>query len=187
VGHSKGVADILHSLVEYPALAPQVAAVIGVAGVVNGSPTADGAADFFKGLARKIPFGACPPGDGMAIDNLQRTYLLPWIRSNPLPDGILYVSIAAFASRDNTSTILQAGYNNLATIDPRNDSLVIYYDQVIPGSHLLGFANADHWAVALPFETKTPFLVSTLIDKNHFPRTAMLEAALVYIGNHLQQ
>ena len=35
-------------------------------------------------------------------------------------------------------------------IDGRNDSQVIFYDQLIPGSTLLGYLNADHWAVAVP-------------------------------------
>ena len=34
-------------------------------------------------------------------------------------------------------------------IDGRNDSQVIFYDQLIPGSTLLGYLNADHWAVAV--------------------------------------
>ncbi len=35
-------------------------------------------------------------------------------------------------------------------IDGRNDSQVIFYDQVIPGSSLVGYINADHWAIAVP-------------------------------------
>jgi hypothetical protein len=33
-----------------------------------------------------------------------------------------------------------------------NDSHLLYYDQVIPSSALPGYANADHWALALPIE-----------------------------------
>jgi hypothetical protein len=39
----------------------------------------------------------------------------------------------------------------LSQVDSRNDSQVIFYDQVIPGSVLLGYLNADHWAIAVPF------------------------------------
>jgi hypothetical protein len=27
---------------------------------------------------------------------------------------------------------------------------VIFYDQVVPGSALVGYVNADHWALAVP-------------------------------------
>jgi len=35
-------------------------------------------------------------------------------------------------------------------VDARNDSQVIFYDQFIPGSTLVGYLNADHWALAVP-------------------------------------
>jgi hypothetical protein len=37
---------------------------------------------------------------------------------------------------------------------PRNDGLLLIYDQIIPGGTLLGYANADHWSVALSLENK---------------------------------
>ena len=43
VGYSKGTPDILEGLVTYPELAQRVAAVVSVAGAVNGSPLADDA------------------------------------------------------------------------------------------------------------------------------------------------
>jgi pimeloyl-ACP methyl ester carboxylesterase len=38
VGHSKGAVDILHCLAKFPPAARRVAAVVSVAGAINGSP-----------------------------------------------------------------------------------------------------------------------------------------------------
>ena len=43
IGYSKGAPDILGGLVTYPELAQRVAAVVSVAGSVNGSPPANDA------------------------------------------------------------------------------------------------------------------------------------------------
>jgi predicted alpha/beta hydrolase family esterase len=40
VGHSKGAVDILHCLVNFPQAVRHVAAVVSVAGAINGSPMA---------------------------------------------------------------------------------------------------------------------------------------------------
>ena len=46
------------------------------------------------------------------------------------------------------------------------------------GSALLGYLNADHWALAVPIARAHRWLGSTLIDQNDFPREALLEAVL---------
>ena len=66
-------------------------------------------------------------------------------------------------------------------MDPRNDSQVIFYDQVIPGSTLLAYLNADHWAVAVPIAREHRLIGSTLVDENDYPREALLEALLRYV------
>jgi hypothetical protein len=43
-------------------------------------------------------------------------------------------------------------YRNLAGTDPANDGLVAASDAIVSGSTLLGYPNADHLAVAMPFE-----------------------------------
>ena len=56
------------------------------------------------------------------------------------------------------------------SMDPRNDSQTLFTDQLIPGSVLLGYLNADHWAVALPLDQAHPLLAATFTNRNAFPR-----------------
>ncbi len=73
----------------------------------------------------------------------------------------------------------------LAEIDPRNDGQLLFYDQVIPGATLLGYANADHWAVAVPIEEKHPLLAMLVTGYNRFPRDLLVEAIVLYTAEQL--
>jgi hypothetical protein len=44
------------------------------------------------------------------------------------------------------------------------------YDQLIPGGTLLGYANADHWSVALSLENKNLLISETIRAPQQFPR-----------------
>jgi len=57
-----------------------------------------------------------------------------WLSENRLPASVKYFSLVAFTERENISTILRPTYDSLAQIDPRNDSQLIFYDQLIPGA-----------------------------------------------------
>ena len=83
------------------------------------------------------------------------------------------------------SQILQSGYKKLASIDPRNDSQVIFYDEVIPGSTLVGYVNADHWAVVLPIARSHETTGKLFVTQNAYPREALLEALLRFIEEDL--
>jgi pimeloyl-ACP methyl ester carboxylesterase len=185
VGYSKGAPDILEAVVGYPEIRQRVAAVVSVAGTVNGSPLADQIDEPYQDLLKKIPLPQCPPGVGDPVESLKRSMRLQWLSRNRLPESIKYFSLAAFAGRDDISTILQSSYDRLALIDPRNDSQVIFYDAIIPGSTLLGFVKADHWAVAMPFSQDAPQLSHGLIDKNEFPREVLLEAMIRFVEEKL--
>jgi hypothetical protein len=82
---------------------------------------------------------------------------------------------------------LKSTYKKLAVIDPRNDSQVIFYDQVIPGSTLLGYLNADHWAIAVPVAESHPFIGKHFVDKNNYPRKAIFEAVLRFIEEDMDR
>ncbi len=185
VGYSKGTADILEAVVGYPEIRQRVAAVVSVAGTVNGSPLADQIDKPYQELLKKIPLPQCPPGVGDPVESLKRSTRLQWLSRNRLPDSIKYFSLGAFAGRDDISAILQSSYDRLAMIDPRNDSQVIFYDAIIPGSTLLGFVKADHWAVAMPFSQDAPQLSHGLTDKNEFPREVLLEAMIRFVEEKL--
>jgi hypothetical protein len=51
-------------------------------------------------------------------------------------------------------------------------------------SAVLGFANADHWAIALPFHEDMPS-ASALVTRNEFPRKLLLEAAVRFVEEAL--
>ena len=64
---------------------------------------------------------------------------------------------------------------------------MIAWDQIIPGSTLVGYVNADHWAVAVPISESHPFLGKTLVNHNAYPRRAMLEAVLRFVEEDLDR
>jgi hypothetical protein len=179
IGYSKGAADMLEMLARYPETRPRVAAAVSLAGTVMGSPLADDPPRLLPVLAEALSGGRCTAGDGAAFASLRRTERIEFLaRFPPASYGVPLYSLGAFASLERTSRVLQPMHNRLAAMDPRNDSQTLSTDQVIPSSALLGYLNADHWAVALPLDTHQRLLSATLTDCNTFPRAAMLEALL---------
>ena len=182
IGYSKGAIDILHFLVNYPDLASCVAAVISVSGAVNGSPMAEKFEDLYEQwFADALP-SRCPPGDKKVLISLDRKVQMAWLASHSLPGHVAYFSLATFADRSHIARILHMSYDQLAQIDPRNDGQLIFYDQIIPGSTLLGFANTDHWDIALPVRQKYRFWgrPAVLPEFNEFPRDILLEALVLF-------
>lgn len=184
VTHSKGAVDVLEALVASPELVRRTTAVVSVAGAINGSPLADTFADGFVRWIEALPLSSCPPGEGTeAVDSLRRATRLRFLADHPLPASVRYYSLPAFAARKDTSAILRPFYDILARTDPLNDGLVIASDAVIPGARLLGYANADHLAVAMPFAKAG--LLAALINRNSYPRAALLEAIARYVEEDL--
>jgi hypothetical protein len=58
---------------------------------------------------------------------------------------------------------------------------------VIPGSVLLGYLNADHWAVAVPINRTHSFIGATFVDKNAFPREVLVEAIIRFVEEDLNR
>ena len=86
------------------------------------------------------------------------------------PREVPFYSLVAYPQPDRISWILKSSYNQLSRIDARNDSQVIFYDQVVPGGTLLGYLNADHWAVVVPFARTHSTIASVLVTHNAYPR-----------------
>jgi hypothetical protein len=86
---------------------------------------------------------------------------------------------------ERISSILRGFNDKLSRIDGRNDSQVIFYDQLIPGSTLLGYLNADHWAIAIPIARTHGTLGSLFVTQNAYPREALLEAILRFVEEDL--
>lgn len=185
VGYSKGTPDILEGLATYPEMAQHVAAVVSVAGAVNGSPLADNAPESMLSLLEYLPGSDCGAGDGGALNSMKPSTRRDVARTHKLPGTVQYYSLASFAQREQISFGLQGGYDDLAKIDPRNDSQLLFYDQIIAGGTLLGFVNADHWAVALPISRERPVLAATLVNRNEFPREMLLEAIIRHVEERL--
>ena len=186
IGHSKGAVDTLHYLVKYPQASRRVAAVVSVAGAINGSPLAAKGADIYTGLARYFFFGQCDTGDDGAINSLRPAVRMSWLAANPLPESARYFSLAACTRRDNINMLLKTGYDLLWTYSPRNDGVLLISDQIIPGGTLLGYANADHWSVVLPLENKNLLISQTVHAQQKFPRKVLLQAILLYVAETLE-
>jgi len=185
VGYSKGVIDILHFLVEFPALAARVDAVVGISGPVLGSRVAS-RADWIYDLLFKESFATrCDPGDGEVIDSLLPDVRLQWMKAHALPEHVRYFTLGAFTTREHIARGLVSSWEILAKDDLRNDGQVTIDSALIPGSVLLGYANSDHWALAIDIEEELEWL-SHRPDPQPFPRTALFEALLRTVAEDLQ-
>lgn len=177
VGYSKGMSDILELIGSSDrASIPAGSSIVSLAGVVGGTPLADSAAARAYGLMSWLPFPGCGPGDRMAVASLTRAHRSNWLSTHKLPTRLNYYSICAFAALDDVSLALRTGWKALAISDRRNDGNVIASDSIIPGSQLLGYANADHWALALPLALKAPLRAKLFANKNQYPRVVLLES-----------
>lgn len=186
LGYSKGTIDILHFLVAYPDLAMRVRAVLSVAGAVNGTPLAD---RYYKvrydnWLAGLFP-GSCSSGDGGVLDSLSRVNQFRWLVKHPLPGHVSYFSLAAFARYKDMQLFQQPTYKMLEKVEPLNDGQVLFLDQLIPGSSLLGYVNADHWTVAVPVEDTFSNRPPALRDRNRKLRGLLFESMVLFLSESL--
>jgi hypothetical protein len=185
MGYSKGTPDILEAIVDYPEIHERIAAMVSVAGAVGGSLVADGAKESQADLLSALPGADCDRGDGEAVASLRTDVRRRWLAEHPLPPGVRYYSVVTLPEPDEISRILKPAYRRISKVDPRNDSQVIYSDQIIPAGTLLGFVNADHWAVVLPIDRSHPVIGTLFVNRNAYPREALLEAILRFVEEDL--
>lgn len=176
LGYSKGASDIIEVLGRFPGAVPTGSAVVGVAPVIAGTPIADRGEDLYAAVSR-LPFPGCGPGDGGAVSSLTRRDRLGWLAAKPMPPGVAFYVLPAFARRTSISPVLRPFHDRLSSHDARNDGQVIFQDAVPPGARVLGYADADHWAVALPMLEGFP-AAAPLLSRNGYPRAVLLEAVL---------
>ena len=187
IGYSKGAPDILEAVTTYPELSRRVAAVVSVSGAVKGSPLAEDSTQAQANMLTLVPGSKCEEEDG---DNAADASLKPgvrkaWLANHSLPEHIKYYSIVTFPEPERVSWALQNSYVLLGQSDPRNDTQVIIFDQMIPGSTVIAAANADHWAIAVPVARNHPLAGKGLVNHNDYPREAFLEALLRYLEEAL--
>jgi dienelactone hydrolase len=187
IGYSKGAPDILEALVAYPEIRSRVAAVVSAAGAIGGSPLANDAEQYQADLLRHVPGATCTSGDGGAVQSLRPATRKAWLAQHPLPDELHYYSIVTFPQPERISSILKSSYKKLSRVDSRNDSQLIFYDQIVPGSMLLAYVNADHWALAVPVARTHPTIGALFVTQNAYPREALAEAILRFVEEDLPE
>lgn len=184
LGYSKGATDLQVSLATHEDARLAVAAMIAVAGTVGGSRLMDILPKQTRKWIRKLHFGTCDMGDGGALSSLNRGERQTFLERFPEPVVPTY-SLVAVSNEDNTSLILRPSWRQLSAYESEQDSQMIKYEAIVPGSVYLGAARADHWAVAMSFENAQSPIVRAAVNHNRFPRTALLEALVRFVNQDL--
>jgi len=185
IGYSKGTPDILEAIVSYPEIRERITAVVSASGAVGGSPLANDATQSQLELLKHWPDAECTSGDGGAVESLRPATRKAWLAENPLPEDFPYYSLVTYPNPERISLMLESSYNKLSRVDARNDGQLLFYDQVIPGSTLIAYINADHWALSVPVARTHPTIGSMFVDQNDYPREALLEAVLRFVEEEL--
>jgi hypothetical protein len=189
VGYSKGVCDALEAVAGHEGVRRRVDAVVAVAGAVAGSVLAEGIPEPLGTLVSRADLPGCDAGDGLGVESLRRATRKDWLARHALPRSVRYFSLVALPERDRVSAILRPGHRRIAAVDPRNDGQVVWADAFIPAGTFLGYANADHWAVALPIVRSAPpglrAAAAAVLDRNAFPREVLLEAIVRHVEEEL--
>ncbi len=185
MGYSKGAVDIQVALARHPEIRQRVAAVVSLAGVIGGSPLADEMGEDELDMLQYFPGARCAPVDGGVMNDIRPATRQAWLGRHPLPPGIAYYSLITVPAPGQVSLLLRSSYKTLAQTDAHNDSQVLLADQYLPDSALLGFLNADHWAVAVPIARSHGIVGTLLVNRNAYPREALYEALMRLIAEDL--
>ena len=183
--YSKGLPDTLEFIVRFPLAAQRIAAVVAVSGAVNGSPLADDLLAPYREWVAAFPLPGCDVGTGDELHDLRREVRLAWWRDNRAAVKLPVFSLVATPRPDHISPGTLGTYRSLAKIDPRNDGKLLWTDQIVPGGYLLGYANADHWTIAIPVAAELPSLA--FLFRDQVPRVALVEAAIEVVAETLDR
>ena len=176
LGYSKGAPDLQVMLANFPDLRPRIAAFLSVAGASGGSRMADAAPAMAEKYMNQFQISKSCQGDvAMGFRSLQRRVRMDFLARNPNPYVPTY-SLPAIADKSNLSKALANAAPLIAAFDRDHDGQLTRGDAIVPGSKLLGAARSDHFALALPFEKAKGSQFGAMMDKNHYPRAALLEA-----------
>lgn len=179
-GYSKGLPDVLEALARHPALRRNIAAVVSYAGAAGGSRLADGAGHLATALLDHVPLPGCDAGDGTALQSLRRDVRHAWWQAHRAELRLPFYALVAAAQPDRVSAPLQSSYATLSSTGALNDGQLIAADALVPGGALLGYVNADHWAVAMPL-SRLPIIGGLFVDD--VPRTDLILAAVQVISH----
>ena len=180
VGYSKGAADLLEAMRLLDAPKTRVAAVVTIAGIVGGLWSTDDLQPLMQ-PSRPWMAPSCPGNVQDGVLTLTRELRQRFLRDNALP--VPGYSIVAASSLDDTSAVLRQTWRRLSVHAREQDGIAVAWEAMLPGGKYLGTARADHWAIALPFEESAH--PPKAIDRNHFPRDALLEAIVRFVSADL--
>ena len=185
VGYSKGTPDLQVMLAKNPDLRASVAAFISVAGASGGSYMADASPQMAEKYMNQFQVSKSCQGDvAKGFKSLQRRERQAFLGAYPDPLVPTY-SIAAVAPPDMMSKSVASTAKVIGAYDKDQDGQLTRPDAIVPGSKVLGAARSDHFALALPFEKATGSSFASMMDKNHYPRGALLEAMLRFVVQDL--
>jgi hypothetical protein len=184
LGYSKGAPDgeaAIVALRRQTAPAIKIAALITVAGMVGGTRLYDSITDpaGVSYLLSKIPILACPPGE-RNLHSLSRQERYRFLRDKAaVLNTVPSYAMATTSSLAETSLVFVPFWNQLSVYSTDQDGQMAVVEQIPPGAVYLGTARADHWAVAMPFEFDSR--LTKIVNHNHYPRIALIEAMTRYV------
>lgn len=181
IGYSKGAADLLEALRLVDAPQTKVAALVTIAGTIGGATLPEAFRSLMQ-ASRPWMTPECPANIHEGIQSLLPDVRYRFLQDNPLP--VAGYLIAGATSANETSKALRDSWKSLKPYGPRQDGLLLAWTEMLPGATFLGFARADHWAIALPFDESPQQFKA--IDRNRFPRDALLEAIVRFVSANLQ-
>jgi hypothetical protein len=182
-GYSKGMPDALDLVVRHPDARRRIAALVGVGGASYGSPLADRYEEVWRATFMNESMGKCKKGQGEGVHDLRRDVRVAWWVENGRKIDVPLYSIVGLPEQDRISPIMAASHKALSDIDARNDCQLLWTEAVaVPGA-LLGYVNADHWALAMSLSRAYPILASQFVDD--VPRGAVLGAAIAVVVRDL--
>jgi len=185
IGYSKGGPDLYEAVLTNPGLTSRVAALVSVAGAIGGSPISDLIPQQADKWIKQFNLSGCKGDIDSGFKSLGRSARQAFLASYPQASVPSY-SIVAQSSQQNTSRSLLQSWILLQSYGTAEDGQLLKQDAILPGAKFLGAALADHFAVALPFETANQKYLQSGMDKNHYPRAALLEAIVRFVQDDLK-
>ena len=180
VWHSKGAVEALEMLQMRPDLASKVAAVLTVAGALQGSPHADELQGLYGLTLGVMPFSGCDRGEGDPVADLAPKVLREWwARATPSLRTPIY-SIVGLPDLDRLSPTLVMPWLSLSRFSRDNDGMLVVRDQVTESGNLLGVVNADHLTIGIPYPGNAWVFVFADVP---FPRPQVIMAAIDVIAS----
>jgi hypothetical protein len=180
LGYSKGAPDLHVALATQNGLSSMVAAAVSVAGAVSGSPVVDALPATANRWIQQYNLPSCKGTLPDGFKSLQRSVRQAFVDSYPSL-GVPAYSIVAISDRQRTSKSLLETWQLLATYGSVEDGQLLREDAIFPGAKYLGAALADHFAIAFPFDKSNDSAIKAGMDKNRYPRAALLEAIVRFV------